>query len=95
MSIIVYRGKRKNPENERADKAERKKKMKVNDEERITIEVDGEKVTAPASFFNTISIYATEAEKIYDGRGLHGAAKAARKVGKEIYDKLIAIGYYD
>lgn len=79
----------------RADKAERKKKMKVNDEKRITIEVDGEKVTAPASFFNNISIYATEAGKIYDDRGYTGLAKAARKIGKEIYDKLIAIGYYD
>lgn len=69
--------------------------MKVNDERRITIEVNGEKVTAPASFFNTISIYATEAEKRYDDIGLHGAAKAARKIGKEIYDKLVAIGYYD
>ena len=95
LRIIVYRGKQKNPENERADKGGKEKKMKVNDEKRITIEVNGEEITATAGMLNTLSIFATEAEKSYDVRGLHGAAADARIIGKQIYEKLIAVGYYD
>ena len=69
--------------------------MKVNDEKRITIEVNGEKITATAGMLNTLSIFATEAFKMYESENLNGAAADARSIGKQIYEKLMAVGYYD
>lgn len=68
---------------------------KVDWNTRKTIIIDGEKVTASASMLNRISLWMQESADADDIRGCYERAKASRELGKNIYDQLDAMGFYD
>lgn len=61
----------------------------------MTVELKGiGKVTASKEVLNLLSIWATEASRVYEGRERHYMAKEAQEASSSIFEALEETGYY-
>ena len=68
---------------------------KVNWNTRKTVIIDGEKVTASASMLNRISLWIQESADMKEKCGCYNIARIDHELGKNIYNQLDAMGFYD
>ena len=61
---------------------------------RVTIMVQGEKITAPVHLLNSISLWATEAANRYNSVGARALSAEAKESSDQIHDQLEEMGLY-
>lgn len=66
----------------------------MNYHERVTIIVQGEKITAPLLLLNSISLWAAEAANRYNSIGAHCLGSEAKESSEQIHDQLEEMGLY-